>query len=138
MKKTVIIIIVICLFSLYTMAHSEENSAEQTSSAPAEAIPNRFFQDVPPSLFVDLKAAKVGDIVTVLVMESASATKNASTKTSKSSTRGLSSSLEPVKGSLESESEHNGSGSTSRSGEITAKVPAIVTSHPGQAGFDYQ
>jgi len=115
------------------MAYSEENSAEKTEvarneaiSAPAQEIPSRLFQDVPLSLFADLKASRVGDIVTVLVMESASATKNAATKTSKSSTRGISSSLEPVKGSLESESAHNGSGSTSRSGEITAKVPAIV------------
>ena len=132
MKKTVIIIF-ICILSFYedgftgvnhAMAHAEEKGAEQTYSAPAQGISSG---NVPRSLFADLKASRVGDIVTVLVMESASATKNATTKTSKSSTRGISSSFEPVKGQFSSDTAHNGSGSTSRSGEITATVPAVVT-----------
>ncbi|MFQ6039339.1 MAG: flagellar basal body L-ring protein FlgH [Candidatus Poribacteria bacterium] len=108
MKQTIIIFIGI--FSFYAMVSAEENMT----------------REMPPSLFADLKASRIGDIVTVLVMESASASKNATTKTSKSSKWDMQSSVNPVKGELSAESEHNGSGSTSRSGEITASVPAVV------------
>ncbi|HIE26832.1 TPA: flagellar basal body L-ring protein FlgH [Candidatus Poribacteria bacterium] len=125
MKKTVVIIFIF-LLSFYEMMHADERGTErhtdfiQTSQFTTQT-------QIPPSLFSDLKASRVGDIVTVLVLESASAKKNVTTKTSKSSSRSISSSLDPVNGLLESESAHNGSGSTFRSGEITAKVPAIVT-----------
>jgi flagellar L-ring protein precursor FlgH len=115
--KKIVIIIFICLLSF--LARSEEAMAEKISATPA--------REIPPSLFADLKASGVGDIVVVLVMESASAKKNATTKTSKTSMKEIQSSFNPIKGSLETDSAHNGSGSTSRSGEITASVPAMVT-----------
>jgi len=41
--------------------------------------------DAPPSMFADKRAAKPGDIITILVQESQTASKDNSTKTSKSS-----------------------------------------------------
>ena len=120
MKQTIIIFI--CIFSFYAMVSAEENM----TTAQEKFVPASPAQEMPPSLFADLKASRLGDIVTVLVMESASASKNATTKTSKSSKWDMQSSFNPIKGELSAESSHNGSGSTSRSGEITASVPATV------------
>ena len=96
-------------------------------------------------LFVDHKARRVGDVVTVEIIESSSASKNASTKTSPDSSieAGVDSLLglpmnlgmknfldsgQPfspnVKGGFKS--GFSGSGSTSRSGKITATISAEV------------
>ena len=96
-------------------------------------------------LFIDHKARQVGDVVTVQIVESSSASKNASTKTSRDSSieagvdsiLGLPSNLgvknflnsgQPlspnIKGGLKS--DFSGSGTTSRSGRITATISAEV------------
>jgi flagellar L-ring protein precursor FlgH len=96
-------------------------------------------------LFVDHKARKVGDVITILIVENASASKNASTQTSRDSSMdskidslfgvpsnfgmknfmGLGQPFSPnVKG--EFAGSFNGSGSTSRSGRITATISAEV------------
>lgn len=117
MKKA---IITFCVFALsfLTVAYTEGRSAKNRRNSNGQLT--RSF------LYADVKASKIGDIVTVLVMESASAQRNASTATSRSAKRNISSSIAPIKGSLGSSSAHNGSGSTSRSGEITATVPSMV------------
>jgi len=87
------------------------------------------------SLFADQKARHEGDIVTVLVVEQASASKTASTKTSRTSDRnGKVSSMfggqyNPLSQGvgLNSNSEYEGSGSTSRTGTLKAEVSALVT-----------
>ena len=104
-------------------------------------------------LFIDTKARKVGDIVTVRIAESSKATNSADTKTGRSSS--LEAGIETlfdtedwyenkvldeipnrlprpnpfgnpsVKGSMES--NHDGSGTTSRSGDLTAFITCRVT-----------
>ena len=86
------------------------------------------------SLVADRKARRLGDVLTVLVLERASATREAKTETSRTSdhkgklggfvgipTRGLGDGI-----SLGSGNSFTGSGSTSRSETFDATVPVIV------------
>ncbi len=84
-------------------------------------------------LFIDAKARHVGDIVTVLVTESSALNRQAATNTKKESANSANlSSLfglplgERTKNAFEGGSEHKGSGSITRSDEVTAKVAARV------------
>lgn len=84
-------------------------------------------------LFVDTKARHVGDIVTVLVTESSSLNRQAETNTKKESTNSgnLSSFFgvalgDRTKYAFEGANEHKGSGSVTRSDEVTASVVARV------------
>ncbi|MCZ6679634.1 MAG: flagellar basal body L-ring protein FlgH [Candidatus Poribacteria bacterium] len=100
---------------------------------PAEARGRRNLSDV--SMFTDQKARQVGDVLTVLVIERASASKAANTQTSRASdrkgglsgfvginTRGLGDGI-----SLTSGSTFDGAGTTSRTDTLDATVAAVVT-----------
>lgn len=86
------------------------------------------------SLFSDVKAHRVGDILTIIIAESASGTNEASTATSKETTVGTSSS--GGTGSLKflpmfgfdagNSSEFKGEGVTTRRGNLRAKMTAKV------------
>jgi flagellar L-ring protein precursor FlgH len=90
-------------------------------------------------LFVDKKARTVGDLVTVNIVEAASASKEATTQTGRSSSIsagvdaffGLEKYVPPganptkVAGSLAN--NFDGNGKTARSGKVTATVTAVVT-----------
>ena len=52
------------------------------TSLPADSL---WHEDVAKSMFADKRAGRVGDLVTILVQESTTATKDNSTKTSKQS-----------------------------------------------------
>jgi flagellar L-ring protein precursor FlgH len=84
------------------------------------------------SLYADHKARRVGDIVTIIVLESSRASKSAATKTSKRSDS--SGSLNdlfglgnlPLKMGADAGSDYSGSGTTTRSGTMEAKISAFV------------
>ncbi len=85
------------------------------------------------SLFSDYKASKVGDAVTVIVMEQTSATKDASTNTSRQSTIGANGSAtygaasSPSGGlSVGTDNEFKGAGSTSETGSVQTTISARV------------
>lgn len=85
------------------------------------------------SLFSDYKASKVGDALTVIVTEQSSASKNASTNTSRASNVGLSGSasygtanLPSGAASIGTNNDFKGSGSTSEKGSVQAVVSAQV------------
>ena len=97
-------------------------------------------------LFADAKASKVGDIVTISIVETASASRQAATKTSKQSTQGMSMSNifgmgssmgisdflgsgQPFDPSLTTSNNNsfNGAGSTSRTENLTATMTAVIT-----------
>ncbi len=110
-----------------------------------------LWQDNGPlsELFINPKARRVGDIVTINIVESSSATNNATTKTGRESS--LSAGIEQmfgmenwyatkypkyskyfnpfsqtaVKGSIKS--DFDGSGTTTRSGTLTAQITARIT-----------
>lgn len=84
-------------------------------------------------LFIDTKARHAGDIVTVLVTESSALNRQAETNTKKESTNSANlSSLfglplgDKTQYAFEGANEHKGSGSVTRSDEVTAKVAARV------------
>jgi len=94
------------------------------------------------TMFTDPKAQHVGDLITVLVSESASATRSLGTKKSKSSSRqtgltaalGLENDILPKAGitpstavDISDAKNFDGSGSTTNSDTLTASVTAVVT-----------
>ncbi len=82
--------------------------------------------------FADTKASRVGDTVTVRIVENAKGAKDAKTKTGRSSKldakagTGFAKSLAGFSGEVSNEAD--GAGSTSRSGALTADLTAVVTS----------
>ncbi len=88
------------------------------------------------SLFSDHKSHRVGDILTVLIVESASASKQAATSNKKefnlsSGGTGEESSLNFIplfglKTNTSSRQEYSGDGSTSRKGDLKATIPVRV------------
>lgn len=84
------------------------------------------------SLYADHRARHVGDIVTIIVIESSKATKSAATQTSKKSeSSGSLSELFglgglPLSMGANAGSGYSGTGTTSRSGSMEAKISAIV------------
>ncbi len=87
------------------------------------------------SLFSDLKANKVGDAITILVVESSQAFNNAEKSTGKSSNLGFnlagtvgSSSVPGVDAGIKSNNNFKGSGSTKTSGMISTKLSTTIDS----------
>ncbi len=93
----------------------------------------QVMQNPAASLFSDYKASRVGDAVTVIVTEQNSASKDASTSTSRASTIGAngsatygSANLPSGALSLGTTNGFQGSGSTSEKGSVQATVSAQV------------
>jgi flagellar L-ring protein precursor FlgH len=89
------------------------------------------------SLFEDLRARRVGDVVTIELRESTSATKSASTKTQKDSSveipgptllgRPVTANGTPIlETSIAAEREFDGAGSSSQSNKLTGNLTAVV------------
>lgn len=87
--------------------------------------------------FQDTNASHVGDIVTVQVIENAKGTKDAKTKSGRSSKLSASTTsilglptitTDKLRAGAEFSDSFDGNGSTSRSGTLTASVTAVVTS----------
>jgi len=88
-------------------------------------------------LFEDLKAGRVGDILTVRLVEQTNATKNANTKTSKSTAATLvnptvfgrpvtQNGVSLFEGSLSGEQEFDGSGASSQSNSLQGDIAVTV------------
>jgi flagellar L-ring protein precursor FlgH len=93
-------------------------------------------QAQPVSLFSDPKAANIGDVLTVIIAESASATNQTATSTDKSNQAQVSSTV-PGGGNLLSfiplhslqsnaSNQYQGRASTSRSAQLTARITVTV------------
>jgi flagellar L-ring protein precursor FlgH len=131
-------------------AHADEHSQIDPPGLPAEPQGEQRNVAVPADsgnngslwseeghrafLFEDQKARQTGDVVTVRIVESSSGVKNASTKTEKDSSLKASiaslfgMSTDKLSAETGSASKFDGSGSTSRSDQLTATVTARVTS----------
>jgi flagellar L-ring protein precursor FlgH len=107
--------------------------------APAAApLPGAIFASGNEvALFEDLRARRVGDVVTIALRESTSATKSASTKTSKDSGveipgptlfgRPVTANGTPIlETSIAAEREFDGAGSSSQSNRLTGNLTAVV------------
>lgn len=118
----------------------------EINESPQKTYEGALWQDNGPlgELFMDLKARRVGDIVTISIVESSSASNKANTNTSRTSS--LSASLTNLLGLENSPSfprgsgftpfgsiqgstnnSFKGSGTTNRSGELAASITARVT-----------
>ena len=87
------------------------------------------------SLFADQKATKLGDAITIIVVESSLATNNAEKNTGKSSDLGLGvggqfsgKDIPKVDFNVGTNNEFNGNGSTRTTGVIQAKISATIDS----------
>ena len=84
------------------------------------------------SLYSDHKARRVGDIVTIIVSESSKASNSDTTQSSKKS--GSSGSLNdlfglgklPLKAGVDADSDYSGSGTTTRSGSMDARISVSI------------
>lgn len=89
-----------------------------------------------PYIIRNQKAAKVGDLLTILIDEQATASTSANTKAERQSDIGLSGSLSVGQGSLEQlatasanpslQNDYEGKGTTDRSGKFETTVQAVV------------
>lgn len=109
-------------------------------SAPAAA--QSLYRDGAPgaSLFGDLRARGVNDVITILIVEQSSSSRTASTSTSKDTSRSASVSAFPtifgsapakfiqdrVKIGLEGKGSHDGQGAIDRSDKVTGQIAARV------------
>ncbi|QQS35507.1 MAG: flagellar basal body L-ring protein FlgH [Ignavibacteriales bacterium] len=102
-------------------------------------VPTLFAQDMRnnsfSSLFSDQKANRVGDAVTILVVESSQASNNAETSTGKKSDLGFNFSgglddtqLPSVDVGIGSNNDFRGAGSTKTTGMIRTKISATIDS----------
>ena len=89
----------------------------------------------PSSLFSDVKANKIGDVLSIIISESNSATKSTKTDTKKQSktntsgqaTTGALEGLFPgASGSLDLSNQYNGQGSTVRNGTLNSRISVKV------------
>jgi len=102
---------------------------------PYLIFPQRMKQNAEFSLFSDYKAARVGDAITIIVVESSQASNKAETATGRKSGIGFSGSgkvgpspLPPADFSLGTTNNFKGSGSTKSSGMVRTKISAIIDS----------
>ncbi len=140
MKYLLIITAIILCLSRVAVAADDKPLTAKTGSADKginESTNGSLWSEDRPHafLFNDLKAHNTGDVVTVRIVESSKGNKNASTKTEKDSSLSTSISaffgMSPDKLSqggigAETSEKHDGSGSTSRSSELTAVLTAKV------------
>ncbi len=87
------------------------------------------------SLFSDYKASKIGDAITIFVVENSTASNQAETQAGRTSDLGLSSSgttgkttLPSMNASIGTSSDFKGAGSTKSAGSVTAKISATIDS----------
>jgi len=120
----------------YLLAIAVFISVLGVNQAIAENDGSLWSEDRPQSfLFSDFKAGRMGDVVTVRIVESSKGNKNASTKTEKDSSLSTSISaffgmpsdkLSQASVGAETSEKHDGAGSTSRSSELTAVITARI------------
>lgn len=101
---------------------------------PPKPVDGRIFRDERQfSLFQDVKARQVGDILTVQLVESTSGQKQADTSIEKSTSNSatapmlLDNTLDDLAVELNSESEFSGEGASSQSNKLNGSITVIVT-----------
>ncbi|GIV16664.1 MAG: flagellar L-ring protein [Armatimonadota bacterium] len=90
-----------------------------------------LWKDGNRSLYADRKAIKEGDVLTVLIYESTTASSRADTKTSKSDSASTKPGVGPLlsmlpEWSLSGKTNSQASGSTTRSGTLVGKISVVV------------
>jgi flagellar L-ring protein precursor FlgH len=101
----------------------------------APAFAQEMRENAMRSLFSDQKASRIGDAVTILIMENASGSNDASTNTSRESALSLTAAgkagkttLPDVSASIGTGNSFKGEGATTAKGNVRAKISAHVDS----------
>lgn len=94
-------------------------------------VADSLWKDGNRSLYADRKAVKEGDLLTVLIYESTTASSRADTKTSKSDSASTKPGVGPLlnmlpEWSLNGKTSSQASGSTTRSGTLVGKISVVV------------
>ncbi len=127
--------------SVTTDPHADEIKKALAQRQSEPATPGSLWTNGGTGMFADAKAHRVGDLITVLVRERASASRSLGMKKSKKSQRSLSGSFNLDYGnatknnpispagslSITNGSSFDGSGATTNSDTLTASVTSIVT-----------
>lgn len=95
------------------------------------ALADSLWKDGNRSLYADRKAIKEGDVLTVLIYESTTASSRADTKTSKSDSASTKPGVGPLlsllpEWSVSGKTGSQASGSTTRSGTLVGKISVVV------------
>jgi flagellar L-ring protein precursor FlgH len=95
------------------------------------ALSDSLWKDGNGSLYADRKAVKEGDVLTVLIYESTTASSRADTKTSKSDSASTKPGVGPLlsmlpEWSVSGKTGSQASGSTTRSGTLVGKISVVV------------
>ncbi|MCL6476216.1 MAG: flagellar basal body L-ring protein FlgH [Firmicutes bacterium] len=95
------------------------------------ALADSLWKDGNRSLYADRKAVKEGDVLTVLIYESTTASSRADTKTSKSDSSSTKPGVGPLlsmlpEWSVSGKTGSQASGSTTRSGTLVGKISVVV------------
>lgn len=130
------------LLGSYVRAGSYTQAARPKEAPHSDEDKASLWSDKSPFLFIDKRASRVGDIITVLISESSSASKKASTDLERESslTAALSALLgyeEAIRAknsrfnpdsalSMSTTNDFESDGTTSRSGQLTATISAKI------------
>jgi flagellar L-ring protein FlgH len=92
-------------------------------------------QNASMSLFSDQKASRIGDAITIIIVEASQASNNAETSTGRSSTMAVDASgnvngkaVPGINGGIGTKNDFAGSGSTKTTGMISTKLSATIDS----------
>lgn len=105
-----------------------DNSTPEMKEVPSGSLWNEDSS----SLYADFKARKVGDLLTIVVLESIVAAAQAETKTSKSESASTTAGIGPLlkfflpELGASGKADSSGTGSTTRSGSLTTRLSVVV------------
>jgi len=106
--------------------------ADETAAEIKEVPSGSLWSERSESLYADFKARNVGDLLTIVVLESTVAAANAETKTSKSESASTTAGIGPFlkfflpELGASGKTDSSGTGSTTRSGSLTTRLSVVV------------
>ncbi len=117
----------IALFALTVLAVSAVAQDANKGNNPGSLWSNKA-----PDLLADRTARRVGDVVTILIIETSSASFSAATNATKNDGTSIAKGLGPILGNLIPElkigatSKVDGQGSTTQAGQLNARISVVV------------
>lgn len=117
----------IALFTLLALAITAAAQDANKGKNPGSLWSNKS-----PDLLADRIARRVGDVVTILIIETSSASFSAATNATKNDSTSIAKGLGPILGNLIPElkiganSKVDGRGSTTQAGELNARISVVV------------
>lgn len=128
-----IVLIALCMTCLaFAQNEDETRSAPQPTPEPLAPVPGSLWSEQSGSLFDDFKARRVGDLLTIIVSESTTASARADTAVSKSESASTTAGVGPLLNFLWPELGASGKtdssvqGNTTRAGTLTTRLTVTV------------